>query len=60
MAGATRVHVDAWVAPRGMGAAHGLVGGGKITGAVTQVHTASLRFICANLLVFLRVGLCPV
>ena len=50
---ATRVHSDAWVAPRGsvrglrvMG--HGLVGPGKIIGAVTQMRYAAPRCIPVN------------
>ena len=61
---ATRVHADAQVVPRGRGdgrrRAHGLVGFGKIIGAVLQVLTAPLPFICTDLLVFLRVRLCPI
>ena len=40
--------------------AHGLVGHGKIIGAVTQMRTGPLPFICANLFLFLRVELCLV
>ena len=40
--------------------AHGLVGHGKIIGAVTQMRNGPLPFICANLFLFLRVELCPV
>ena len=40
--------------------AHGLVGLGEIIGAVMQMRTAPLPFICANFFLFLRVGLCPI
>ena len=62
MAGATRVHADARVAPRGSeGAgrwrAHGLVGPGNSIGAVTHlritappyIHDAFLYFLCLGL-----------
>ena len=61
VAWATRVHADAWVAPRGRGAgrwrAHGLVGLGESIGAITQMHYAFLPFILTLSHSFFRVGL---